>query len=71
MSLGRIVDMKSYIYIPNTLRAAGRQLRLAIARPLEQMSQEEFLRAWCSVSYLFPGLHPDGFENADSGWPVS
>ena len=27
------------------------------------------LRAWCSVAYLFPGLHPDGFEAADSGWP--
>jgi len=20
------------------------------------------------VAYLFPGLHPDGFEEADSGW---
>lgn len=27
------------------------------------------LRAWSSVAYLFPGLHPDGFEAADSGWP--
>jgi hypothetical protein len=27
------------------------------------------LRAWCSMAYLFPGLHPDGFEDADSGWP--
>ena len=30
---------------------------------------ETFLRAWSSVAYLFPGLHPDGFEDADSGWP--
>ena len=29
------------------------------------------LRAWSSVAYLFPGLHPDGFEAADSGWPRS
>lgn len=27
------------------------------------------MRAWCSVAYLFPGLHPDGYEDADSGWP--
>ena len=27
------------------------------------------VRAWSSVAYLFPGLHPDGFEAADSGWP--
>jgi len=25
--------------------------------------------AWCAVAQLFPGLHPDGFEDADSGWP--
>ena len=27
------------------------------------------VRAWSSVAYLFPGLHPDGFAAADSGWP--
>jgi hypothetical protein len=27
------------------------------------------LRAWSSMAYLFPGLHPDGFAAADSGWP--
>jgi hypothetical protein len=27
------------------------------------------VRAWSSVADLFPGLHPDGFEDADSGWP--
>jgi len=26
-------------------------------------------RAWSSAACLFPGLHPDGFEDADSGWP--
>jgi len=25
------------------------------------------VRAWSSVAYLFPGLHPDGFAAADSG----
>ena len=61
--------MKIYIYVPNTLRAAGRQLRLTIANPLEQLSKEEFLRAWCALAYLFPNLHPDGFEDTESGWP--
>jgi hypothetical protein len=27
------------------------------------------VHAWSSVACLFPGLHPDGFEAADSGWP--
>ena len=33
------------------------------------MSREQFDRAWSKVAYLFPGLHPDGYEDADSGWP--
>jgi hypothetical protein len=27
------------------------------------------VRAWSSLAYLFPGLHPEGFESPDSGWP--
>ena len=27
------------------------------------------MRAWSAVAYLFPGLHPDGFEDDGSGWP--
>jgi hypothetical protein len=28
----------------------------------------DFVRAWCAIAYLFPGLHPDGYEDAHSGW---
>jgi hypothetical protein len=41
----------------------------ALNQPLAELPKEAFVRAWCSVAYLFPGLHPDGFEDADSGWP--
>jgi hypothetical protein len=51
------------------LRSAGRELRLAFNQPLNALSRERFLRVWNGVAYLFPGLHPDGFEAADSGWP--
>jgi hypothetical protein len=61
--------MKTIAYIPNSLRSAGREMRLTLNQPLNQLSHETFLRAWSSVAYLFPGLHPDGFEAADSGWP--
>ncbi len=30
---------------------------------------EQFDRAWSAVAYLFPGLHPDGYEDAESAWP--
>ena len=34
-----------------------------------KLPRRDFLRAWCSIAYLYPGLHPDGYESADSGWP--
>ena len=32
------------------------------------LSRARFVAAWCAIAYLFPGLHPDGYECADSGW---
>jgi hypothetical protein len=61
--------MKTNVYVPNSMRDAGQQLQFALVRPLHQVPKRDFLRAWCSVGYLFPGLHPDGFDDADSGWP--
>ena len=27
------------------------------------------MMAWSSISYLYPGLHPDNYDEPDSGWP--
>ena len=61
--------MKNHIYIPSCLKTAGRELRLALNKPLAELPDETFIRTWCSVAYLFPGLHPDGYEDTASGWP--
>jgi hypothetical protein len=61
--------MKSNIYVPNSMREAGRQVRQALPGATKRLSKRKFLRAWCSIAYLFPGLHPDGFDEPDSGWP--
>ena len=61
--------MKSYTYIPNSLRSARQHLRLAPADSLDRLPKPTFLRAWSAIAYLHPGLHPDGYEAADSGWP--
>jgi hypothetical protein len=61
--------MKSNIYVPNSMREAGREIRLALPVETRRLSKRSFLRAWCSLAYLFPGLHPDGFNEPDSGWP--
>ena len=54
---------------PVAERAAGRELRRALTAQLEQLPKPDFLRAWCAVAYAFPSLHPDGYEDAESGWP--
>ena len=61
--------MDAYIYIPGSLRAASRQLRRAEENSPAQLAKRDFLRAWCSILYLFPGLHPDRFFDADTDWP--
>lgn len=61
--------MSSFIYVPDSRRTAGRHLRLALATSLDQLSKTEFVRVWSSIAYLYPGLHPDGFEESGSGWP--
>jgi hypothetical protein len=63
--------MKSFVFVPQTARAAGNEIRRALATPLGTLPKPAFLRAWSSLAYLFPGLHPDGFDDSDSGWPRS
>lgn len=61
--------MKSFIFVPEEPQAAGAELRRALTCSLDRLTRQEFIRAWSSIAYLFPGLHPDGFEDAESGWP--
>ena len=61
--------MQSYIYVPDSLRTAGREVRMALGGPLAQLPKEDFLRVWCSIVYLFPGLQPDEFVESDGGGP--
>ena len=61
--------MKTISHVPNSLRSARRELRFSLANPLEQLPRDQFVRTWSTVAYLFPGLHPDGYEDAESGWP--
>jgi len=49
------------------LRASAQAVSFTAA--LEQLPKPDFLRAWCAVAYSFPGLHPEGYEDAGSDWP--
>ena len=46
-----------------------RHLRIALTDSLERLPKPAFVRAWCALAYLHPGLHPDGYASAESGWP--
>lgn len=46
-----------------------RHLRITLTDSLERLPKPTFVRAWCAIAYLYPGLHPDGYDSADSGWP--
>lgn len=63
--------MKITTFVPASPGVAGAQLHLASLEPLHHLARGEFVRAWSSIAYLFPGLHPDGFDAPDSGWPRS
>ena len=61
--------MGTHICIPASLREAAQHLRAGWKSPPAGLSKLDFVRAWSAVAYLFPGLHPDGFDDPDSGWP--
>ena len=61
--------MSTCICIPNSIESATRELDATFSLPLELLSKVKFVRAWCALSYLNPGLHPDDFDAPDSGWP--
>ena len=55
-------ERKSYIYIPPSCKVAERHLKAALRKPLERLTKKEFMKAYCSVAYLFPGFHPDSWD---------
>ena len=61
--------MSALYFIPSSLREAGQTLRIGLQSPVANLSKREFVNTWSSIAYLFPGLHPDGFDDIDSGWP--
>jgi hypothetical protein len=55
--------MSAQIYIPASLREAAQHLRVGLQSPRARLSKPDLVRAWSAVAYLFPGLHPDGFDD--------
>ncbi len=61
--------MSTCVCIPNSIESATLELESTLGFPLETLSKVKFVHAWCALSYLEPGLHPDDFDQPGSGWP--
>jgi hypothetical protein len=57
--------MKDYIYLPPSRKTAEKHLNSALGRRAQGMSKREFLKAYCSLAYLYPGFHPDDIDDSD------
>jgi hypothetical protein len=62
--------MSTCVCIPNSIESAFRDLDSTSSLPLESLPKAAFVRVWCALAYAYPGLHPDGYEDPDSGWPL-
>ncbi|MCC6423229.1 MAG: hypothetical protein IT447_07090 [Phycisphaerales bacterium] len=57
-------------FIPDSIGTAASELILSLIKPPQTLTGDEFIRAWSSLAYLFPQLHPDGLDDPDGGWPA-
>src|SRR6516164_3346028 len=54
--------MKHYIYIPPSKVVAERLVQSALGSAVRRIPKRNFLKAYCSLAYLYPGFHPDFIE---------
>jgi hypothetical protein len=57
--------MRDYIYIPRSRETAERHLRSALRGGVRGVPKRDFLKAYCSLAYLYPGFHPDCIDDWD------
>lgn len=71
-SCERIIILSDHPPVPKSMDEAAGWLRHVLGKrnSLADVGHEEFLKAWSSVAYLMPGLHPDESGHDDGGWPV-
>lgn len=56
--------------IPSSLvEATTRFAKAEKIDSLQFLSKDDFLLIWSALAYSHPGLHPDGYDSLESGWP--
>jgi hypothetical protein len=57
--------VKDYKYIPPSSHAAEKHVKSALRGGVRRMPKRDFLKAYCSLAFLYPGFHPDGIGHWD------
>ena len=55
--------------VPTSLRQAEAAIRSVSGKPPGSLGHAALLSSWFAIPYAYPGLHPDGYQKAASGWP--
>jgi hypothetical protein len=58
-------DGSTFVYIPPDASVAKNIISDALRGHLKNLPKRDFLRAYCSIAYLYPGFHTDDCERAD------
>lgn len=57
--------MTKTLFYPDSVKVAEAICAGTDSRKLPNLSKQDFLRVWCSVVYLNPGLHTDNYHDPD------
>lgn len=57
--------MTSGLFIPESVEEAEKIVLKIDPDTLEGLAKPDFMRVWCAVVYLNPGLHTDSFHDPD------
>ena len=63
------MGMKHSYPVPSPIGDAEAHFIVGDTSALSELTTEDFVARWSTIAYLQPGLHPDGYDCADSGWP--
>lgn len=61
--------MQSESLVPTSFSCAEERINAATLAALQDLNNEDLIKAWFAISYAFPGLHPDDFDSPDGSWP--
>lgn len=57
--------MEGNLFLPQSDEIAMNCVKKALQEPLGGLSKVDFMKAYCSMVFLYPGFHPDSMDDWD------